>query len=235
MQKSYEWYNRLSIELHDQDSAAFVTLTYADEYLPINEDGVAEASKADIQTWMDRVRKRNKRRGRPHPRYYIVAEEGPEWNRPHYHGIIFGVLKEHREEVLKWDLGWSTVKDVKSTRIRYVTDYLLKKKPTEWALMSKRPMIGHKYLEENKDWHQLTLNHEMRIKGKSNLPRSWYNHLGLSDADIEKMQKQKLADAIEYFYKQSEVLIQKGDPLGTKMKEGIEFEKLRHLQNRNEL
>lgn len=235
MAKATEWKNRLEIEMKHQDSAVFVTLTYADEHLPIDENGVAYGPKKHIQEWMDRVRHKNKYKGRPNPRYYIVCEEGPEWSRPHYHGIIFGVLKEHREQVLKWTKGYSYFRDCNEKAIAYVVDYMMKKKDSEWALMSKRPMIGHQYLEGSKDYHALTLENEMRTKRKAMLPKSWYNHLGVDQDDVDRMKKERLKRYAEFKYKQGKELMAKGDPTGEKMRDGIEFQKSQYLNQRKEL
>nr|CAI9751296.1 replication initiation protein [Microvirus sp.] len=77
-------------------SSYFVTLTYADEYVPIHyysdpETGLALPSmslqKRDYQLFMKRLRKKFG----DGIRFYASGEYGSESFRPHYHAIIFGL------------------------------------------------------------------------------------------------------------------------------------------------
>lgn len=100
------WADRLLAELTQHAKACFITLTYADPYLPkkrkcldyingeCDDDGnlieiespFSPLVKKDVQDFMKRLRKRfpNDR-----IRYYATGEYG-EKGRPHYHIILFG-------------------------------------------------------------------------------------------------------------------------------------------------
>lgn len=101
-------------------SAYFVTLTYANEYIP--SDGVC---KRDVQLWLKRLRK-NYLNGQL--TYYIVSEYGPITLRPHYHAILFtndpinlGCMFDYIQET--WKQGIITCTDVCSERIAYCANY----------------------------------------------------------------------------------------------------------------
>ncbi|UPW41612.1 replication initiator protein [Peromfec virus RodF8_42] len=80
-----QWTLRLQNEhyMYSGD-AIFITLTYDDNHLPQDRS----VSKRDIQLFMKRLRKYYKTRKL---KYYIASEYGGATNRPHYHGIIFGI------------------------------------------------------------------------------------------------------------------------------------------------
>ena len=96
--QSKEWSNRLIMESLYHDFTHFVTLTYCDEYAPIGksfsdpETGelkqMLTLRKRDIQLFMKRLRKKY---SDSRIRFYFAGEYGDQTNRPHYHGIIFGL------------------------------------------------------------------------------------------------------------------------------------------------
>lgn len=96
--QSKEWANRLLMESMYHENAYFITLTYCDEYLRYNGEGVDLDSgelislptlwKPDFQKFMKRLR----RCAGEEIRFYAAGEYGEKGNppRPHYHAIIFG-------------------------------------------------------------------------------------------------------------------------------------------------
>lgn len=77
------WMHRIMLEAAQYDANAFVTLTYSDEYLPVDLSVVPKHT----QDWLKRLR------GRVAPstfRYFLVGEYGDESQRPHYHAALFG-------------------------------------------------------------------------------------------------------------------------------------------------
>ena len=66
---------------------AFLTLTYADDRLPLTNNGNPTARIKDFSDFIKRFRKNSGLK----IRYWGNSEYGPGDLRPHYHGIIFGV------------------------------------------------------------------------------------------------------------------------------------------------
>lgn len=133
--KTSEWVSRLRMEMMDFDQMSYITLTYADEFLP--ESGSLDPD-ALRKFWM-RLRKAN-------PgvkiKYFACGEYGPKTNRPHYHAVVLGVdfapwyilryqdgrpvfTSDRLREL--WPFGDPTVDDVNDTTIGYVTGYIQKK------------------------------------------------------------------------------------------------------------
>lgn len=151
---SREWANRMCLELKDNPSAIFVTLTYSDEHLPRVESSdsiasgsvyVSTLSKRDCQLFMKRLRKAYPTK---RIRYYLVGEYGKRFSkRPHYHAIIYGLslldftdLKYHcKNEMgqISWrsasfekiweNQGICTLSEVNYKTCAYVARYTLKK------------------------------------------------------------------------------------------------------------
>ena len=84
------WSVRLLQELKVSKSAKFITLTYADENLPISRNGYRSLYRRDLQLFFKRLRQLNKRAAnRNHIKYFAVGEYGGKIGRPHYHVILF--------------------------------------------------------------------------------------------------------------------------------------------------
>lgn len=154
------WTLRLSLERRMHDKAAFVTLTYDPQHIPMDMDLVPQLCKRDCQLFVKRLRKRYG----DGIRYYLCGEYGETYGRPHYHAIIFGVGPEDLdpywlmyrgkspESPLKtlWGKGLVHVGDCTLESVQYVAGYVTKKiskmsedsLEPEFALMSRRPGIG---------------------------------------------------------------------------------------------
>lgn len=89
VKKQRDWTFRIEQEVKYSSSAWFITLTYDEEHVPVDEElMVPVVSKRDIQLFMKRFRKELSALGYS-CRYFICAEYGPKTLRPHYHGILF--------------------------------------------------------------------------------------------------------------------------------------------------
>lgn len=91
--KVNEWFVRSYYHWqHYQDiggSTMFITLTYNDENLPCY-NGVPCFSKTHIQTFLHKLRTYLKRAHIPSNfTYFVVSEYGTEYERPHYHMLLF--------------------------------------------------------------------------------------------------------------------------------------------------
>lgn len=158
--KRNEWVQRLLAEWRYSACTKFVTLTYDDAHLPIEQVGEDEyrftVNKRDIQLFLKRFRKLHK------VRYFLVSEFGDATHRPHYHALFFfdEFLKNDEVNLLiqmSWDAGWIIdVSDLESVNgLRYVCKYLYKQQDEEKSFMlcSRNPAIGMAYVDKWKDRH----------------------------------------------------------------------------------
>lgn len=152
--KSIEWGIRCFQEasLHEQNS--FVTLTYDDNHCPVLLD------KLHLSQFMRKLRDRG-----TSLRYFAAGEYGTKTRRPHYHALIFGQDflansypindKLYLSEIVNdtWGMGFTSVGPVTMESCMYVAGYATKKlgdKDT-FNLMSRRPGIGHTWLDKYKN------------------------------------------------------------------------------------
>lgn len=71
-------------------SSKFITLTYADENLPISRNGYRSLCRRDLQLFFKRLRKaHSKGAKRKSIKYFAVGEYGGKIGRPHYHVLLF--------------------------------------------------------------------------------------------------------------------------------------------------
>jgi len=156
--------------------SSFVTLTYDDAHLPASGSLVKE----DVQLFFKRLRKNLDR----NIKYFLGGEYGDCGLRPHYHTIIFGVGESDRKTIEKsWGKGFIYLGSVTYDSARYVASYTLKKLSgdhaadyrrrgviPEFALMSRNPGIGARFLAKNSKF--LKQNACCIVKGhKTALPR----------------------------------------------------------------
>lgn len=171
--KADGWAIRILHEKKRSTSAYFITLTYDDKHVPINEKTMQlTLQKQHLIDYMKRLRRLHdhaykvseKAKAESKPiKYYAVGEYGEDYNRPHYHIILFNAIKELIP--LPWTkdkelLGMVQIgeKGVTAGGARYLTQYMmtgqthdeLRQKP--FQLMSKH--IGENYITEiMKKWH----------------------------------------------------------------------------------
>jgi len=138
------------LESYKHAKNAFLTLTYSDDHLPVDEN----LKPQDLQKYLKRLR-----RSVPHPiRFFACGEYGDLSQRPHYHAAIFGLGPEDAHTLDKaWGLGHSFVGDLNQDTATYIAGYVTKKmtnpnnpmhefllsgRHPEFARMSLRPGIG---------------------------------------------------------------------------------------------
>lgn len=162
MDRAKEWKVRLVHEAASYPGQSwFVTLTYADEFLPVTKYGEPYVSKKDAQKFMKRLRRYCGRKFR----YFLCSEYGSVNMRPHFHLILFGVLddlipfefKRYHSALIEkaWSFGMSEVSEANENCMAYVAGYVEKKandpnfasypvKP--FLMMSRKPAIGSVYV-----------------------------------------------------------------------------------------
>nr|QQL13325.1 MAG: replication initiator protein [Microviridae sp.] len=143
------WTHRLMLESYQHAESIFVTLTYADEYLPSG----GTLDKKALQKFLKRLRYFCTNRS---IRYYAVGEYGAQTHRPHYHAIIFGLGLSDGEMVAQaWPFGRVHVGECNVHTVQYVAGYVTKKfikrddsRVQEFSTMSRKPGIGYGALDE---------------------------------------------------------------------------------------
>lgn len=243
--KRSEWYIRIRTEAKQWNSCHFVTLTYADEFLPYvkyrAENGttvpIPGLSKRDLQLFLKRLRKNTRKK----VKYFAVGEYGEKSYRPHYHLILFGLDQKqiYDDILLSWKKGHVRVDPVNDARIRYVTGYVLKKDDREYfeqdqyqkpyMVCSKK--LGLDYVRIMKDWHKadLTRNYVPLEGGKRMCLPDYYRDKIYTEA--EKKQQAELVEKLDQ--KKFEHLYIHGDSdFGADQKIEIEY-KLGYTRREN--
>lgn len=170
--KQKAWAFRLLEESKKAKNALFVTLTYNDESLPV-VDGHPVLNYRDVQLFLKRLRKKVS------PlklRYFVCGEYGTTTFRPHYHMILFDLpIKDYyeAENFLNgvWQHGFTDVKRVSVGRLYYVSKYCVSTSDLpKWYFenrqykpfiqVSRRPGIGHCFIEDPKNLQRMRDNLE---------------------------------------------------------------------------
>lgn len=164
LEKARQWAMRCVCEASLYENNIFLTLTYDTDHLPSD----LSLSKRHLQLFMKRLRKRFGN----DIRFYACGEYGSKFGRPHYHILLFnfnpkdGQLIRIRPNPLYvsesisrlWHYGFHSYGLVTFESASYVARYCTKKitgadaddyykgRLPEFALMSRKPGIGHDWL-----------------------------------------------------------------------------------------
>lgn len=183
--RTREWAVRLYHEKSSWKETSFVTLTYDDDHLPVNNS----LSKRELQLFFKRLRKQivtNK------IKYYACGEYGENTDRPHYHAIIYGFdgCSVKGSDLLKdeWPLGFVKCGSVTFDSCRYVCQYVQKKYDgllAEKTYGCREPPFQLQSLGLGKDFalkhaDQIRNNLDITIDGKHvGIPKYYVKKLGL--------------------------------------------------------
>lgn len=192
--RANSWLVRLRSHMKDTFSSYFVTLTY--ENPPRTYNGLYTAKKDDIQRYFKRLRKIETDNN--NIKYYAVSEYGEQYQRPHYHAIIFNV-NDRRSILRAWApndilIGQVHIGDVTSASIKYVSGYIGKKigipqydyddRVPEFSLMSKG--LGLNAENYIGDFLRDTLTPYVMLDGiKYPIPRYYKEKLKLNKLELQ--------------------------------------------------
>lgn len=163
--KAWKVRNVHESELYPRNDVNFLTLTYDNEHLPVDDNGVPVLVPSDISAFMKRLRAGEYGSGESRSfRFFSCGEYGEHGHRPHYHMILYGHLDDLRLTGFKsfssdtvdkaWRKGITEVKPIDTGLISYCCGYVEKKQcdpywneyPVKPFLkMSTRPGIGSHY------------------------------------------------------------------------------------------
>lgn len=116
-----EWSIRLMQESILHENNAFLTLTYNNEHLPVDNS----LDKRTLQLFFKRLRKRLLG---TRIKYYACGEYGDKFGRPHYHAVVLGLPKDYSGAIkASWNLGFVKIGTVTYDSCRYVAQYVDKK------------------------------------------------------------------------------------------------------------
>lgn len=206
------WFVRLKNEYDNCTAAEWLTLTYADENLPITEDGLITLNYKHFQNFMKKLRRETDDK---HIKYFCVGEYGTIRGRPHYHVIMFNCTS--KDAIAKsWQHGEVYFGQLKDESIYYTLKYALKRAgkvrknddgaSLEKALMSKG--IGLQFLTKKmvKFYHE-NVDKPIIMLGNKKLPLPRYYRDKLFTDNEKNLRNHKLK-------KYNEVRLEKiADPL----------------------
>lgn len=170
MDRARAWKVRCVHEHQERKEGYFLTLTYDDAHLPINDDGEPYLERRDIQLFLKNWRHHCKDHD---ARYFGCSEYGDLFHRPHFHMLFWS----HIDDLIPYSFGkWVSpslakawrdfsgdckprgqviVQEINPNSIAYVAGYTEKKQVDEhwfdypvkpFLFMSTKPIIGHSAL-----------------------------------------------------------------------------------------
>ncbi|QXP44269.1 MAG: replication initiator protein [Arizlama microvirus] len=169
LERSRQWAVRCVHEASLYADNCFITLTFRDEFIPVNSSLV----KRDFVLFMKRLRKRYGSK----IRFFHCGEYGERLKRPHHHACIFNFdfpdkvlwtersgVRLYRSASLEqlWPYGFCTVGAVNFESAAYVARYVTKKitgdmadkhygdRVPEYVTMSRRPGIAYDWFVKYK-------------------------------------------------------------------------------------
>lgn len=114
--RAREWAIRCTLEQQFHPVVSFVTLTYADRYVP------PTLSRDHLSLFFRYLRRKVGK-----VRFFACGEYGEQRQRPHYHALLFGSSDREAFEVAWGRKGFVTAEPVTPARISYTAGYCAKK------------------------------------------------------------------------------------------------------------
>lgn len=205
-QRTKSWAIRCCLEAGQYSDNCFVTLTYSPKCLP--KGGLC---KKDVFRFIKHLRNKFG----AGIRYYGCGEYGSDYDRPHYHIILFNFFPSDSEIVAPgpyggfyyrskelqklWKFGFVSVGDLSYNSCAYVARYCNKKikdigvlrENPEFSFMSRRPGIGEQYFKDHYDSLVATDKIYAAIGGKFSFSSFRYFDKLIERVDPEKLQDLK--------------------------------------------
>ena len=207
---SAHWAVRGVHEMRMHNANEFLTLTYSDEHLPV-EEGFPTLRLRHVQLFMKRLRKAYGKG----VRVMYAGEYGTRFHRPHYHLILFNWTVEDKRlykttdaghdlyksmEILPrlWPYGENILGAASFESVAYVARYITGKderpkwwygpREVEFFNMSRRPGIGMSAFEKyGREWYA---SDSVIIDGRElRPPRAYDSRFELLDADAYNVVK----------------------------------------------
>lgn len=187
------WLGRLLLEQRYYESV-FVTFTYDDASVPIDDKGQMVLERKDLVDMLKRARKR----AHSGFRYFAVGEYGSKYGRPHFHllcfaprGAVWPYLDAFWQAVWTIDgrqLGHTSLSLAEISRVRYCLGYTAEKlvrevpqpdgRPPEFSSKSLRPPLGYRGMQEilgtitsRHGFHKLALDQDVPTEYRYNASR----------------------------------------------------------------
>lgn len=227
---SKEWANRCLLEMKEYDSNYFLTLTYDEDHMPVNELGYKTIRKEDLTNFIKRLRKATKQNFR----YFACQEYGEESKNPHAHIILFGLKLNdlhvygnyvgnnasywNSDVVSKcWKFGFHLIANADYGTAAYTARYVMKKLNNdyknffddyqitpEYICMSRMPGLGKSYFDKHKDMFDYETIHVSSDNGGITFtPPRYFEKLAEKEGiDISKIKESRLLFAKERKYLQ---------------------------------
>lgn len=160
IRRQNEWAFRILMETQNAESSYFITLTYDDAHLEFTEEGVATLNKDTLRLFFRYLRRKF---DKEEVRMFACGEYGDQFDRPHYHAILFfkhSINEDKLDYIISklWTKGFFSIFPFNSVAMaKYVAKYSVKQfgidydnKQPPFALMSKG--IGKNFMnQENQD------------------------------------------------------------------------------------
>uniref|UniRef100_A0AAU8B2R1 Replication initiator protein n=1 Tax=Dulem virus 253 TaxID=3145730 RepID=A0AAU8B2R1_9VIRU len=196
--------------------ASFVTLTYSDNFIPLNNSGVITLRKSDFQKFNKRFRINLMRNNLNIPYKFIACGEyGGKLSRPHYHIIMLGITQAIANEFvpLSWNHIENGISDIGSLAqggLNYVLKYCTKTSLGKDAKKIyddnnvERPFICHSksleldYFERNLqeiEDNNFALRHKGKLVSLPNYYRKKYDVHNQFNTSSILIQKKRVADS----------------------------------------
>lgn len=158
-------------------------MTFTYEETPKSFNGLDSLSKPDWQKFMKKFRKQNTEK----LKYYVTGEYGDNFERPHFHAIMFNIDKrfinfpDYIADL--WNHGIVEISPVTMARIKYVTKYMSKgvwkpqhnkttgledDREPQFSLMSKN--IGKSFLTPQMERHILNMGYPYLTRYGERIP-----------------------------------------------------------------
>lgn len=213
---------RAFLESLSHKNNSFLTLTYSDDNLPRNKQGIPTIKKEHLDGFIKRIRSYMA----PSFVRVLASAEYSHIGRPHYHLCLFGVssdnlieLTEHwhncgrgivLEDLASWKYGGCLVAPFDVKTAFYVAKYLVKSNKQkqdyeqlgiepECLYQSRRPALGKEYCIKNRD--RLLKDGFIRCKGvKFALPRYFLDNILNDGSDDYQQLKDRLAEKANIGY-----------------------------------